>query len=331
MKRVPGQVDSHLDDIVRLTANALEARTCALLLPSTLLTALESGSPATASLLSHDNTVRIAKQHSLNSEALLDQTVEITAASSLAGLCARSKKTILISPLKQPWKKIGIYKQKIETQSILAAPIPIDIPFSYEHGTTILHGALYVDSVKQFIFNHKEQKTLEDLATHTGKLLNLLIDKIQKQAHARTWRAFSDKLDAAQNNNRSIKPFRVRVRNIPQLNADSFQKLDTLFNSLDAILPSYSAIYRFSATEAFVLIDERLSQALTARLQSICDYCKLESSLQLILLSSAELFSHISQMPSSQASSSQAPSHETQQTNSTRQNDFFEQREQALG
>lgn len=318
MKRATGelsaQVDSHLSDIVRLAANALEARTCALLLPSTLLTALESSSPATAALSSHDNTVRIAKQHSLNSETLVDQTVEIPAASSLAGLSASSKKSILISPLeplKQSWKKIGIYKQKVETQSILAAPIPIDIPFSYEHGANIRHnildGALYVDSVKQFIFNHKEQRTLEDLATHTGKLLNLLIDKIQKQAHARTWAAFSDKLDAAQNNNRSVKPFRVRMQDIAQLNADSFRKLDIVFNSLEAILPSYSAIYRFSASEAFVLIDERLSQGLTTRLQSICDYSQLKSSLQVILLSSAQLFSHIPD------------------------NNFFEQKEQALG
>ncbi len=289
------QLKEDLKRLTRLAANVADAHTCALFLPTGLLststslltpvsnqvagspiTTVTSGtielrrvveSPVTARLRS----IEMVAAHSLAPTLARDCRIQV--GSGLLGWVAEHGRPIHIAPFDADSSTLGIYADSEQLKSLAALPVPM--PAEYRDAQQC-HGVLMCDSKRPFPFTKTQVKLLEDVTTEISRVLFWALFKRESTSMESSWEGFTARAEglASAIGNDSVEFLRIAVETFADMERDvgvsgAVRRSDQFFRLVQQALPPHFPVTRLPQGDILIALDNMMSAFFQNKIQTL--------------------------------------------------------------
>ncbi len=153
-----------INNLIRLTANVLEAHSVSLIAPLSTVETLYAGKAKDGS----SDTLALLCSHTLSPDAAVPPGR--TFVGGPLTWVTKTKKSLQITPFERDAKTLGTYQRSIPLKSVAAVPMK----FVYKNRSSF--GILAADSLKAYKFTPLQMKLLNELSTNLSRLIELNLE-----------------------------------------------------------------------------------------------------------------------------------------------------------
>lgn len=287
------QLREDLKRLARLAANISEAHTCALFLPTGLLTAsggtghssgalggtielktvVQPGAHAGAHR-SSAASVELVAVHSLSTNIVRDCRIQV--GSGLLGWVAEHGRPIHIAPFDMDSSSIGLYTDTEALKSLVALPVSMPTEHADVHKG---NGVLMCDSRKAFSFTKLQVKHLEDLAAEVSRLLFWALFKRETTTTETSWESFIVRAEqlAGAIGLESIEVLRVTLDSYADLEqragtTTAVQQSEQFVRLVQQALPPHFPMTRLPDGDLLVAVDNMMSAFFQTKIRTLADH-----------------------------------------------------------
>jgi len=262
----------HLTRLARFGANILDAYSCFIFLPSSLIKSLFRSDGRLTGV--QDNSLFLAGAHSLCQD--LVSPCVVRSEDSLVGWVASHNKSILLAPFERESSIIGTYRKEQELKSLLA--IPFTVPSAHSGQPLNLSGVILCDSKKSFAFTKLQSKLLEELGLEASTIIQLLISCQTIGSLSQSWEEFLalgmkllQSVGAP-----SLEAVRLIPKNTHSLERDLGTKksadfLEQIYRLIAQAIPPHYPLFRTSTGEVIILVDHMMAQVYLNKIETLLD------------------------------------------------------------
>jgi GAF domain-containing protein len=206
-----------LSDLARQAsfgANIVDAHSCFIFLPATLLT---SKGHVTVTDAPQDCELVLAACYSLGPD--LVKNARIPSDTGLIGWVARHRHSIHVSPFEQDSRTLGVYLSDQHLKSFIGIPVMLNQTAATAEQSC---GVIACDSCKTYAFSKLQGKLLEDLAQEVSNTIRLHLIKRELAGSASSWQEFIVQAVhlSEQLGKKSLEILRLKPRNLENLEVD---------------------------------------------------------------------------------------------------------------
>jgi hypothetical protein len=289
------QLKEDLKRLTRLAANVADAHTCALFLPTGLLTTSSplltpisnqtTGSPITTVTSGTIELRRVVESpvgvklrsielvaaHSLAPTLARDCRIQV--GSGLLGWVAEHGRPIHIAPFDADSSTLGIYADSEQLKSLAALPVPM--PTEYRDAQQC-HGVLMCDSKRPFSFSKTQVKLLEDVTTEISRVLFWALFKREGTSLESSWENFTSRAEglASAIGNDSVEFLRIAIETFADMERDigvsgAVRRSDQFFRLVQQALPPHFPVTRLPQGDILIALDNMMSAFFQNKIQTL--------------------------------------------------------------
>ena len=289
------QLKEDLKRLTRLAANISESHTCALFLPTGLLSSSSpsathvtpqiSGSPITTTssgtielrrvvdspVASRLRSIEMVAAHSL--ALTLTRDCRIQVGSGLLGWVAEHGRPIHIAPFDAERSTLGIYTDSEQLKSLAALPVPM--PAEYKDAQDC-YGVLMCDSKRSLSFTKLQVKHLEDVTTEISRLLFWALFKRESTSLESSWESFAVRAESLGSaiGNDSVEFLRISLNSFAELEqqigiSGAVRLTDQFFRLVQQALPPHFPVVRLPQGDIVIALDNMMSAFFQNKIQTL--------------------------------------------------------------
>jgi hypothetical protein len=296
------QLKEDLKRLTRLAANLSEAHTCALFLPTEILSLSYNsatpnssqglGSPITVTTSGTIELRRVieapepARLRSIEMVAAhsasptLTRDCRIQVGSGLLGWVAEHGRPIHITPFDAASSSLGIYTDNEQLKALAALPVPM--PAEYRDAQHC-HGVLMCDSVRALSFTKLQVKHLEDLTTEISRLLFWALFKREGASLESSWENFVSRAEnlGSAIGNESVEFLRISSDSFTQTESAAgisaaVKQSDQFFRLVQQALPPHFPVTRLPQGDILIALDNMMSAFFQNKIQTLVKHLSEE-------------------------------------------------------
>lgn len=289
------QLKEDLKRLTRLAANVADAHTCALFLPTGLLSNSSPlftpasnhtvGSPiATATpgmiqlrrVVESPTTARLRSIEMVAAHSMaptLSRDCRIQVGSGLLGWVAEHGRPIHIAPFDADSSTLGLYADSEQLKCLAALPVPM--PAEYRDAQQC-HGVLMCDSKRPLSFSKTQFKLLEDITTEISRVLFWALFKREGASLESSWENFTSRAEglASAIGSDSVEFLRIVVETFAEMERDvgisgAVRRSDQFFRLVQQALPPHFPATRLPQGDILIALDNMMSAFFQNKIQSL--------------------------------------------------------------
>jgi len=276
---MPVQIKEDLHEIATLAWSLTGAHSCAIFVPTEILTPSSHGRMRDSFSRSSgaENTASSIDMVALRSHSRVVQSCRIPVGSGLLGWVADQGRPIHLSPFEVGSAALGIYLESEPVKSLVA--VPIVLAAREPSSTQGAHGVLMCDSLCSDSFSNSRVKALEQLASITRRLLGWAHIAAHTSHVETSWEIFSQKTmqlgDAIGAS--SIELLKLRMDSFDELRqqggiSSAVQLTEQFFRLAQQTLPPHFPMVKLPSGDVLISIDNMMSSFFQQKLHSLATH-----------------------------------------------------------
>lgn len=264
-------LSADLTRLARFGANILDAHSCLIFIPETVLVSLSPGSRSHQQNPVAQETIVLSGIHSLSTEVL--KGVKLRPEVGLIGWVAKNKRPIHVSPFERDSRILGVYASDQQLKSFLGTPI-----LCAANKSTAIAGVIACDSKKAFAFSKLQGKFLEDLAEQVAATVDLYRQITEQRQSPMSWEGFIERgydlVDAI--GARSVEVIRCQLENAHSIEAavgttEYLAMVEQIFRLIGQSVPPHFPVYRSPMGEIILIVDNMMGDLTINKIEALVE------------------------------------------------------------
>lgn len=255
---------SDLNRLARFGANILDAYSCFILLPTSILAELAGDGAGS------DEILKLVGCHSLSTSVI--EGCSIKTELGLIGWVARNSRSIHVSPFERDSRILGVYRDDQSLKSFIGIPVPLEKKSN-------ICGVVACDSKKAFAFSKLQGKLLEELGAEVGSIVDLHRRNQTGKSTSITWESFMARAQALADTigYNEVSVLRVKAANYSDLefkmgSGPAIKFIEQVFRLVGQGVAPHYPIYRSPMGELILVIDSMMSGVYENKLAAIAQH-----------------------------------------------------------